>query len=414
MRKTKHTNIVGAVAPMAGAEVALSARAKVSRWLEEAISSGSIPRGGEIPSERELAKALGVAKNTVSAAIEEAVRRGLVVSREGSRKRYAGTLGGDSLASSAVFVLARQIPYPDIATAPSWSDSFLALDVVRSLSRLGRPVTLYTTQSLPAGGLDAIVEAHPSGMVVTGSVMRDPVALEALRRCRESGIPAVAYGNSPELRGYDRAYSDHRTGSRELTRWLLARGCRRIVPFLPFAPTEFWGQERIAGYEEAMREAGLEPAPCKVFGTSLLGLHQISENFQVFKSLAVAALVALKRDFGGEWPDALLCLNDDWTWSAQCAIQELGLVPNRDILVAGYDNMVRKPNFEPFEIPPPIVTIDKHNELASEGLASLLLARMAGTLPPEPQARIHKHELVEVAQLLSNVNSHPTPKGTTK
>ena len=376
-----------------------SPRARVYHWIERAIASGEISLGGEIPSERALAKLLGVSQNTAAAAVDEAEANGLVVCRAGSRKRYAGEVrkgGGDSLAASTVFVLARQIPYPDIATAPSWSDSFLALDVVRSLSRLGRPVTLYTTQSLPAGGLDAIVEAHPGGMVVTNSVSGDPLAMEALARCHEAGIPAVAYGNSPELRGYDRAYSDHRAGSRELTRWLLAHGRRRIVPFFPFAPAEFWELERIAGYEEAMREAGLEPAPCKVFGTSLLGLHQISENFQVFKSLAVAALVALKRDFGGEWPDALLCLNDDWTWSAQCAIQELGLVPNRDILVAGYDNMVRKPNFEPFEIPPPIVTIDKHNELASEGLASLLLARMAGTLPPEPQARIHKHELVEV------------------
>ena len=376
-----------------------SPRVRVLRWLEDAIKSGRLPRGAELPTEREIAKIVGVATCTAALAMDEAEARGLAVRRHpGARRRYAGTLRGDSLAASTVFVLARQIPYPDIATAPSWSDSFLALDVVRSLSLRGRSVALYTPQSLPAGGLDAIFEARPGGMVVTGSVMRDPLAMEALARCREAGIPAVAYGNSPELRGYDRAYSDHRTGSRELTRWLLARGCRRIVPFFPFAPTEFWGQERLAGYEEAMREAGLEPAPCKVFGTSLLGLHQISENFQVFKSLAVAALVTLKRDFGGEWPDALLCLNDDWTWSAQCAIQELGLVPNRDILVAGYDNMVRKPDFEPFEIPPPIVTIDKHNELASEGLASLLLARMGGSLPPEPQVRIHKHELVEVAQ----------------
>ena len=376
-----------------------SPRARVLNWLKHSLESGEFPTGSEIPTARAIARQLGVAPNTAVTALTEAESQGLVVCREGTSRRYAGVVrkgGGDSLAASTVFVLARQIPYPDIATAPSWSDSFLALDVVRSLSLRGRSVALYTPQSLPAGGLDAIFEAHPGGMVVTGSVNGDPLAMEALARCREAGIPAVAYGNSPELRGYDRAYSDHRTGSRELTRWLLARGCRRIVPFFPFAPTEFWGQERIAGYEEAMREAGLEPAPCKVFGTSLLGLHQISENFQVFKSLAVAALVALKRDFGGEWPDALLCLNDDWTWSAQCAIQELGLVPNRDILVAGYDNMVRKPNFEPFEIPPPIVTIDKHNELASEGLASLLLARMAGTLPPEPQVRIHKHELVEV------------------
>ena len=392
MRKTKKTDNVGAAAPTAGAEVALSARAKVSRWLEEAIASGSIPRGGEIPSERELAKSLGVAKNTVSAAIEEAVRRGLVVSREGSRKRYAGTPGGASLASSTVFVLAGKMSFKDIATAPSWSDSFLALDVVRSLSLRGRSVALYTPQSLPAGGLDAIFEARPGGIVVTNSVSGDPLAMEALRRCREAGIPAVAYGNAPELRAFDRAYSDHRAGSRDLTRWLIAHGRKRIVPFFPFAPTCFWERERIAGYEEAMREAGLEPVEISIFGSKAIDVGNKTEVSRIQTALAMATLQSLRRD--SAFPDALLCLNDDWANPALAAIHDLGLVPNQDIMVAGYDNIVRNngpdSNF-PFR---PVVTVDKHNERSAEDLAALVVARMDGNLPPETQARIHEHEII--------------------
>ncbi len=394
MRKTKKTDNVGAAVPMAGAEVALSARAKVSRWLEEAIASGSIPRGGEIPSERELAKSLGVAKNTVSAAIEEAVRRGLVVIREGSRKRYAGTPGGASLASSTVFVLAGQMSFTNVDTAPAWSDAFLALDVVRRLSELGRSVGLYTPQSLPADGLDAIFEAHPGGMVVTGSVSGDPLAMEALRRCREAGIPAVAYGNAPELRLFDRAYSDHRAGSRDLVRWLVAHGRKRIVPFFPFVPTRFWERERIAGYEEAMREAGLEPVAVSVFGSKAIDVGDKAEAFRIQTALAMAALQSLKRD--GAFPDALLCLNDDWAKRALAAIHNLGLVPNQDIVVAGYDNIVREnqPDADfPFR---PAVTVDKHNERSAKDLAELVLARMDGTLPPEPQTRIHAHEVVEI------------------
>ncbi len=380
-----------------------SPRARVMRWLNESIESGKFPCGSEMPSARAIASLLGVAPNTVVTALEEAVASGLVTCRTGTRKRYAGEVPKASPAAGTatfpVVVLARPGRFNSLATAPTWTDSFLSLDIVRRVSSAGRPTLFFDADALPEDGLDAVFAANPSAMVVPDSVSGDPLAMEALARCRKAGIPAVAYGNSPELRGYDRAYSDHRAGSRELTRWLLAHGRRRIVPFSPFAPGKFWEHERIAGYEEAMREAGLEPAPCKVFGTPLLGLHQMSANFQAFKSMAVAALVALKRDFGGEWPDALLCRNDDWTWSAQCAIQELGLEPNRDILVAGYDNMVRNPDFEPFEIPPPVVTIDKHNELTSEDLASLLLARMAGSLPPEPQVRVHKHELVEVGNL---------------
>ncbi len=385
---------------MAGAEVALSARAKVSRWLEEAIASGSIPRGGEIPSERELAKSLGVAKNTVSAAIEEAVRRGLVVIREGSRKRYAGTPGGASLASSTVFVLAGQMSFTNVDTAPAWSDAFLALDVVRSLSKLGRSVGLYTPQSLPSGGLDAIFEARPGGMVVTNSVSGDPLAMEALRRCREAGIPAVAYGNAPELRAFDRAYSDHRAGSRDLTRWLLAHGRKRVVPFFPypFVPPRFWTHDRLTGYAEAMREAGLAPHKEVFFGSALLSDRGwAGEKLRINAAMAVAALSAL-RGADGALPDALLCLNDDWARPVLLAIRDIGLVPNKDIVVAGYDNVLRsfvpEPPF-PFR---PAVTVNRHNEIIAENLAALVLARLDGTLPPEPQVRIHAHEIIEVGR----------------
>ena len=389
MPKTK--TIQGKSAPQGGVALA-SSRARVVRWLENAITSGEIPRGGEIPSERALAKLLGVAKNTAAAAVDEAVARGLVVCREGTRKRYAGAVRGSSLSSSTVYVLATMPTFSDLATAPGWSDEFLALDVARRLSLMGRHVSLLNADSLPDGGLDAVFEARPGAMVVTNAVNGDPLALAALARCREAGIPAVTYGNAPELRDYDRAYSDHRAGSRELTRWLLARGRRRIVPFFPFIPAKFWGRERLEGYAEAMREAGLEPLPAKTFSLWGIQAETPAEHFRVHEALAVSALLSLRRD-GGD-PDALLCLTDGWAKPVLAAIRDLGLVPNRDILVAGYDNMTRGAAFDDFETERPAVTVDKHNERSAEDIATLVAARMDGSLPPEPQARIHDHELI--------------------
>ncbi len=372
-----------------------SPRARVLNWLKHSLESGEFPTGSEIPTARAIARQLGVAPNTAVTALTEAESQGLVVCRAGTSRRYAGELrkgGGNSLAASTVFVLAEMLRFTNIATAPSWSDSFLALDVVRRLSLIGRHVSLLNADSLPAGGLDAIFEAHPGGMVVTNSVCGDPLAMEALRRCREAGIPAVAYGNAPELRIYDRAYSDHRAGSRDLTRWLIAHGRKRIVPFLPFQPTRFWEHERLAGYAEAMREAGETPLPCTFFGSPELGDYNSAETFRLFTALALSALVGLRRD--GSAPDALLCLNDDWAMPALAAIRDFGLVLNHDIVVAGYDNMMHGPRHDFLGNLNPAVTVDKHNERSAEDLAALIVARMDGTLPPEPQARIHEHELV--------------------
>ena len=299
-----------------------SPRGRVLRWLEHAISSGEIPHGGEIPTVRVLAKSLGVALNTAAAAVEEAEERGLVARRRpGAHRRVAAERPSSQLSSSTIYVLASLERFTDIASTPQWSDSFLALDVVRRLSLMGRHVSLLNALSLPDGGLDAVFEARPGGMVVTNAVKGDSLAMAALARCRERGIPAVAYGNAPELRGFDRAYSDHRVGSRDVTRWLLARGCRRIVPFLPFAPTRFWEQERLAGYAEAMREAGAVPQPCAFFGSPELCDYNSAETFRLFAALALSALVAHRRENGD--PDALICLNDDWAMPALAAIRDL-------------------------------------------------------------------------------------------
>lgn len=374
-----------------------SPRARVLRWLEEAISSGAIPRGGEIPSVRDLAKLTGVAKNTAVLAIDEAVSQGLVVCREGTRKRYAGKpLSSTSL--STIYVLTGLVEFVDLSTAPSWADSFLAMGILQRLSLRGRQVSFVNTNMMPDGGLDAIFAAHPCAVAVTDSVGGNAIAMETLRRCREAGIPAVAYGNAPELRDFDRAYSDHRAGSRDLTRWLLACGRRRIVPFFPNEPKRFWEHERLAGYAEAMREAGLEPHPVKVFGSPIVVHGRTGENLRVNAALAVAALVELRRA-DGEFPDALLCSNDDWAKPVLSAISDMGLDPKRDILVAGYDNMSRgapangaATGCDPALVP--VVTVEKHNERTAEDMADLLLDRLAGTLPPEPQARIHAHEVV--------------------
>lgn len=372
-----------------------SPRARVLRWLERAIASGEIPHGAELPPEREIARHLGVAPNTAAAAMDEAEARGLAIRRRASaRKRYAGSLKTDSLAASTVFVLTNPMKSTNVADPPIWSETFLALDVVQRISLRGRHASLLLAGSLPPGGLDAIFEARPGGMVVTGSAVGDPFAMRTLERCRAEGIPVAAYGNAPELRIFDHAYSDHRAGSRDLTRWLLSRGCKRIVPFFPAIPSQFWETERIAGYEEAMREAGLTPYPVAVFGSSELGRKQTEETFRLFTAMAISTLLAL-RTIGGE-PDALLCLNDDWARPALAAIRALGLTPNRDILVAGYDNMASGFGFASFCADAPAVTIDKHNERSAEDLASLIVGRMDGTIPSEAQSRIHNHEVVEL------------------
>ena len=231
-------------------------------------------------------------------------------------------------------------------------------------------------------------------MVVTNLEKARPIAMHALARCQEAHVPAVVYGNAPELRSFDRIYADHRAGERDITAWLLARGCRHIVPFFPHPPSPYWMRERLEGYAEAMRAAGLEPHPCVALGDMELRVHAQGERrFRIFRALAMSKIVEL-RGKGGV--DALLCVSDEWVPPVVAAIRDLGLEPNRDILVAGYDNIVRNNDLGDFEKTGPAVTMDKHYEKTASSLAALLLARMDGSLPPEPQAHASGQELVEL------------------
>ncbi len=394
-------------------------RWRVLQWLEHAIESGDIAPGVAIPSERALAKLLGVAQNTAAAAIDEAESRGLVVRRcPTARKRFVpGNAQAESMANASIYVLGELYHYPTDGLhgteffAPRWSMRSLSTELLARLSATGKHVTVLNAESLDEAGIDALFRAPPSAMLITATVNGNAVAMRALKHCSDCGVPVVVYGNSADLRGFDRVYSDHRAGSRALTEWLLAHGRKRIVPFFPYLKDRYWEQERLDGYADAMRAAGLKPAPCVPFAFDDVNRLPLPKRFKVLKSMAIAKLLELgcgraATDNAGcrmqnaecgncNGPDALLCLTDNFARVAIAAMRELGLEPHRDILVAGYDNIAPGAELGAFEAEVPDVTIDKHNERTAAEMAALLAARLAGELPPEPQCHQHAFELIE-------------------
>lgn len=372
----------------------VSPRARVFRWLEGAIAAGRLSPGVEIPTERELASMLGVARNTAAAAVDDAEARGLVVRlKPSARKRFVAGGHPTSIGASSIYVLSKLGSFTDGRPVPRWSDPFITSELIWRLSASGWHVVSLNEDRLDEAELDRLFRNPPPGMIVIGSVNSRPLATHALELCRNASVPVVAYGNGPALRGFDRVFSDHRAGARDLTRWLLAKGCRRIVPFFPHEDDAYWVGERLAGYAEAMREAKMEPIPCVWLGTKVLAEAPIplGDRFRAFAALAFEKLSWLQSNGGA---DALLCVNDGWARCAIQALNKLGLDPGRDILVAGYDNSDDTSVFAQFESRRPVVTIDKHNEKTAEEMAELLLARIEGRLPAGPQVRCHPHELV--------------------
>ena len=391
-------------------------RGRVLKWIEESIAGGELRRGAAAPSSRELAAELGVARGTAAAALEEAERRGILVRRDpAAKKRYVPEVAANgAVAGSTIYVLGDLGLAFDGSQAPRWTDRYLSLEAVSRLSATGRHVMMLNADALSSAAVDDLFRAPPAAMLILATVSGNPTAMRALEKCRAAGVPVAVHGNAPELRAFDRVYTDHRATGRALTEWLLARGRRRIVPFFPYMPDTFWARERLEGYADAMRAAGLEPLPCAIFGTNLPDGTPPEERFRVRKALATTAMLELfhgnpkkpfnfstsqpfnfhaAHDMGGV--DALFCLSDNWARVAIAAMRDLWLRPHEDILTTGHDNIAPGAEFGEFEADGPDATIDKHNETKAEAMAALLAARLAGELPPAPQCRAHPFALVE-------------------
>jgi DNA-binding LacI/PurR family transcriptional regulator len=101
-------------------------------------------------------------------------------------------------------------------------------------------------------------------------------------------------------------------------------------------------------------------------------------------------------------PQVLMAMNDVSLLLVARALRILGRVPGRDIAVVGYDNFWPQSKDRRFEPYVPLATVDKHNDMIGQRLAELLLARLAGELPREPQSVLVEPRLVVTDEQVTN------------
>jgi DNA-binding LacI/PurR family transcriptional regulator len=224
--------------------------------------------------------------------------------------------------------------------------------------------------------------------------MLSPEILAVARQLRNRSVPVVAYGYAGAL-GFDSVTSDHAAGCEELCNWLIQQGKRRILrvwehPLGTEIPE--WRKQRDLGYENALRAAGLEVLPY----IEIPALPEVAiQTRQDFEMRARLILGYLWEHFNGPAPaDAILALTDGATYPITAACRLLGKQPNRDVTIVGYDNYWQDSPHRQWESTRPAATVDKLNLDLGQELMNLLQSRLEGKLPPEPQLRLIKPELL--------------------
>lgn len=357
----------------------------VRRWLSEA----NLVPGQFLPSEHELAARMHISRSTLRLALQELENEGLFQTVHGKGRIITSACAGDSIVARTVWVLSH---FSQTATLADYSTTgfseFIQAGVLEALQAEGLHATVLHPGHITARHLGASRGDRPRGMILFPLALRWAKGCEILRALESARVPIVTFERSVSWgENFDAVMPDHETGCCELTRWLIAKGHRRIVRFWQWPREDGdvrpdWLQRRDTGYERAMREAGLEVLPA--VEAHLEPLDSCTE--EEFQRKVRDAAGLLPEHLSGPHPvDAIIAGSDSIAFAVAAACRLFHKVPNRDVAIAGYDNVWADCRERQWEPTIPVATVEKFNLRLGQELVRVLQARIKGELPPEPQ-----------------------------
>lgn len=174
-----------------------------------------------------------------------------------------------------------------------------------------------------AGGIEdtlqEILDYQVDGIVLASVALSSQLAT----RCRAAGIPVVLFNRSQDGPPLPTVTSDNFSGGREIARFLVAGGHRRIgyIAGWEGASTQ---RDREAGFRAGLGEAAIEICAREV------------GNYQ----FATAQEAARRMFAGSDRPDAVFVANDHMAFAAMDVLRfEIGLRIPDDVSVIGFDDV---------------------------------------------------------------------------
>lgn len=357
-----------------------SFQAQVESYLLGKIEVGVWPVGSKVPSERELAEALGVSRTTVRNAFlaltsrgifERAIGQGTFVRRGVESKavpgEYKGTLG--------YVVCKERGSRRPLSSEAFYFDVFSGIE--EETSRSGRHTLFTYLDDFDGEELDAF---ESFAAKVDGIVVEEGRNGEFFRRLRSYGIPAVLLAPTTAAEGFDLVTMDLAAGVEKAVRAMRGKGHRRIA--VVNGPLGIdTARLRYEAWRAAMAASGAEPEERLVAG----GSGWTAEDGYA----AVRSLMERSPDL-----TAIFCANDLLAIGALSALAELGIAVGPDVSVVGFDDTELARHSAP-----PLTTMRIHSRDMARTAARRLLERIEK--PDQPAVKIEfPIDLVERKSLM--------------
>jgi LacI family transcriptional regulator len=276
----------------------------------------------------EVAKRSGVSTATVSRVMSEG--KGFSAATGERVRATAAELGwvpngpARGLASRRTGIVG--LIFPDLGgSGQAEEESALYVDQVirgaeRAATSAGDAVLIAATRSASGRKLAFSVACKVDGLVILARSLSDDdvVALSKI-------VPVVTLANRLARTGPDYVEADNRGGSRAITAHLIGVHGYTDVIFLAGPSHSPDSDQRFAGYQQALREAGL-PVPARPAARG--------DFTESGGAAAVRALIA-----GGSAPRAIVCGNDEMALGALTVLRAARLRVPGDVAVTGFDDI---------------------------------------------------------------------------
>ncbi|KGM10120.1 LacI family DNA-binding transcriptional regulator [Cellulomonas carbonis] len=316
------------------------------------------------PTLEDVAARAGVSRSTASRAINGGLRVSpdaqAAVDAAVAELGYTPNRAARTLVTRRTDAVALVIPEPDPHVL---ADPYFASTLQGLTAALG-PTSIQLVLLIARRGPEAVrTERYLRNRNVDGAVVVSHHRGDRLAEVLASaGLPCVFVGRPVDgAHGLPYVDVDNRLGGRQATEHLLAAGCRRVAT-VAGPPDMAAGVDRLDGWADALRDAGVEPA-----GT-------------VHGDFTTAGGAAATERLLREHPDVdgVFVASDLMAVGALRVLERAGRAVPDDVRVVGFDDLGVATSTEP-----PLTTVASPVVEMSRVAGELLLAQIAGEGAPE-------------------------------
>jgi len=318
-------------------------------------SKGPRKSGNRAVTVTDIARAIGVSRATVSLVLRGSplvnVDTRAKVEAELRRQRYVYNRAAANLrrrTSSSVALVINDLSNPFFAE--------FAAGVDEALGDQGYVTLLGSTGESPQrqqAVLGTLMEHTPAGLILSPAEGSDTAQV---RQALGPTANVLLFNRALAGADWDFLALDNQQGAYLATRHLIERGHREIAFFGGHADSSSCEQRR-AGYQQALGEAGLSVTPQWLIESAPNRLEAARRVDELF--------------VGGGRPSAAVCYNDTVALGLMLGLTSRGIRPGGDFAVTGFDDIP-----EAAVAVPPLTTLTVDPRARGRQAAELLLQRV--------------------------------------